>query len=87
MDINVEKVWTDQQNVYLLTQDGKVYHEAFDNYKKLKNATLQQRNDFYCSNVGIHWNGIDEDLSYKGFILNNTKTTPHGAEIPGQARG
>jgi hypothetical protein len=87
MDINVEKVWTDQQNVYLQTQDGNVYQEAFDNYKKLKNATQQQRNDFYCSNLGIHWNDIDEDLSYKGFVEKKTIFPLTGAEIPGQARG
>jgi len=43
---------------------------SLDEFPSLKNATPQQRDkwEFIGKGVGVHWEGIDEDLSVKGFI-------------------
>lgn len=40
-------------------------------YSRLKNATLEQLNDFEIEEdgLGIHWPQIDEDTSIKAFIF------------------
>ena len=37
-------------------------------WKRLTNATPDQRQNFYLSYTGIHWPGIDEDLSFEGMF-------------------
>jgi len=34
----------------------------------LRYATPAQRTNFEYDNIGIHWNDIDEDLSFEGFF-------------------
>ena len=37
-------------------------------YKPLFNASKEERNDFKFSPFGIHWEKLDEDLYFNGFI-------------------
>ena len=64
----IEKVWTDEKQVYARTQDGLVASYPFMAWPRLREATTDQRNDFYLSYTGIHWPQIDEDLSFEGMF-------------------
>ena len=64
----VERVWVDEERVYVRTREGLVASYAFDRWERLKNATQAQREDFYLSYTGIHWPQIDEDLSFEGMF-------------------
>jgi hypothetical protein len=68
MKIQVVKVWTDNDAVYILTGDGDVFGERFADYSRLATATTSEREHFECDNIGIHWGKLDEDLSYRGFM-------------------
>ena len=68
METSVTKVWVDETAVYIKTIDGKVFSHQFADFPLLRNATPAQRADFQADNIGIRWESIDEDLSYRGFM-------------------
>jgi hypothetical protein len=68
MEPTVAKVWVDDAHVYIQTDDGKTYSQAFSRYYRLRHATPEQREKFYTSGCGIHWEELDEDLSFAGFM-------------------
>ncbi len=64
------RVWVDQNSVYATTEDGRTASYQFADWKRLRMATLAQREDFYLTYSGIHWPQIDEDLSFEGMFAN-----------------
>lgn len=68
-NIVVEKVWLTDTAVWIRTTDGKEACEQFAEFPRLKFATPEQRNNFTLSDDGIHWEEIDEDLSFEGFFM------------------
>lgn len=51
-------------------KDGRALHLPLSWFPKLLHATPTQRNDFEIlgDGEGVHWDGIDEDLSVRGFL-------------------
>ena len=72
MKVNVSKVWIDDRYVHILTSDGVERKEAIDNYERLRTATKEQLQNYETDNIGIHWQELDEDLSYEGFFKADT---------------
>ncbi|MDR3261511.1 MAG: DUF2442 domain-containing protein [Tannerella sp.] len=70
MGITVKKVWIDENAVYIQTDTGNIFSEQFADYPRLRRATSEQRAKFEYDNIGIHWEDIDEDLGYEGFVYN-----------------
>ena len=68
MKINVSKIWIDDTSVYIRTDDGRVFCEYFENYPRLRSATPEQRSNFEYNNIGIHWDELNEDFSFNGFM-------------------
>ncbi len=64
----IKKVWVDDQKVYARTNDGLEASYEFSAWPRLNNATPEQRSDFNLSYSGIHWPGINEDLSFEGMF-------------------
>ncbi|MCH5598689.1 DUF2442 domain-containing protein [Niabella ginsengisoli] len=79
--IEVIKVWTDDKAIHIKTKNGAEYYELFEEYPTLKFASKKQRESFETDNIGVHWEEIDEDLSFEGFIKTAKKkeTTLHKA--------
>jgi len=69
MKATVDKVWIDKEAVYIQTKKGKIYNERFADYPRLSNASSLQLSKFEYDNIGIRWDELDEDLSYKGFLM------------------
>ena len=67
-NIVVEKVWLTDTAVWIRTTEGKEACEMFAEFPRLKFATPEQRASFTLSSEGIHWEEIDEDLSFEGFF-------------------
>ena len=65
---DIKKVWIDETSVYVETKDGKIAHEDFANYRRLRDATKKQRKNFILEGFGIRWPDVDEDLSFDGFF-------------------
>lgn len=68
MEIEVAKAWVDDVYVNIQTADGQIQSEKIADYYRLRTATPEQIQNFECSNMGIHWPELDEDLSYEGFF-------------------
>lgn len=67
-NIKIEKVWLTDTEVWIRTTDGVEAYEKFSEFPRLKFATPEQRNNFTLSDDGIHWEEINEDLSFEGFF-------------------
>jgi hypothetical protein len=61
-------VWFDNENIYLGMDDGLTGHLPLKSFPRLYLATEQQKAKYALSPFGIHWEDIDEDLSYEGFF-------------------
>lgn len=62
------KIWFDDQKIYLQTQDGRKASMPLAWFPRLANATQTQRDNYKLSAFGIHWEELDEDLSFEGFF-------------------
>ncbi len=66
--MKIEKVWLDNEYVYVKTDIGHILGNPLAWFPRLLNATIAQRNNFEISPFGIHWQDVDEDLSLEGFF-------------------
>lgn len=55
------------QYIFLKFEDGDIKQLPLNNFPKLLHATKKERLNFTFSPMGIHWEKLDEDLSFKGF--------------------
>ena len=75
MDIQVDKVWLTDNAIWIHTTDGKEACERFKNFARLRHATPEQRANYQVDAFGIHWEELDEDLSFEGFFEKKVYTT------------
>ncbi len=64
----IEKIWLTDDAVWISTASGKEACEKFDDYPRLRYATKEQRADYEADEYGLHWESLDEDLSFEGFF-------------------
>lgn len=72
---NIKKIWLSEEAVCIETKDGRNGKEYFSDYPRLKSATPKQRAKYTISSFGIHWEDVDEDLSFDGFFKTKQKPT------------
>lgn len=79
--MKIEKVWFDDTNIYIVTDSGHTIGNPLNWFKRLKNASLEQKNNFEIGPDGssVHWEAIDEDLSLESFF--DFKRELHYAKI------
>jgi len=73
--MKIKKIWLTQTAVWIQAEDGSEACELFEDYPRLKDATAEQLNDYTYDAFGIHWEALDEDLSFEGFF-NKQEPTP-----------
>lgn len=66
--MNIEKIWITDEAVWIRTAEGNEACEKFEDYPRLRNATQEQRLDYTADKFGLHWEALDEDLSFEGFF-------------------
>ena len=64
----IEQIWLTNTAIWIRTSDGKEACEAFADYPRLRYATPEQREQYEANKFGIHWEALDEDLSFEGFF-------------------
>jgi hypothetical protein len=64
----IEKIWLTDDAVWIRTVSGKEACEKFNDYPRLRYATKEQREKYEADDYGLHWEDIDEDLSFEGFF-------------------
>ena len=70
----IEKVWLTDSAIWIRTNEGKEACELFADYPRLRFATKEQLTDFTTDEFGIHWEDLDEDLSFESFFDKPTPT-------------
>lgn len=61
-------VWFDDTHIFLRTENGREKAMPLHWFPRLEKASPEQRENFELSPFGIHWEDIDEDLSFEGFF-------------------
>ncbi len=70
------------ENIFLETVNGTVKSMPLRWFKRLEKATQEQRENFTLSPFGIHWEELNEDLSFDGFFTyNKDKIVKNKSEI------
>ena len=65
--MKIIKIWFDGDYIYGSDENGKTYRQSLLWYKKLKNASDEERAKYTFGLDGIHWRNLDEDISFESF--------------------
>lgn len=65
----IQKIWFDNERIFLLTDDGKELSRPLEAYPTLKDASPEERMDFKIGRFGddIRWEKLDEDIHISSF--------------------
>ena len=69
--MKLTRIWFENNRIYGLTDTDNTVWQSLLWYKRLNAATEEQRNDYEMDEEGIHWYGLDEDISYESFEYND----------------
>ena len=57
------KVWFDEDSMWVTLEDGRTIGVPLVWFPRLLHAAPADREQFFLSPSGIHWDGIDEDIA------------------------
>lgn len=66
--MKAEKIWFDDRRIYLKVDTGATGSLSLKGFPRLYHATPEQRLRYTLFPMGIHWEELDEDLSFAGFF-------------------
>ncbi|MDR1884568.1 MAG: DUF2442 domain-containing protein [Prevotella sp.] len=69
--MKVNKLWFDDEKIFILADDGRELWQSLLWYPRLQNANPQQRQKYEIDGSGIRWEEIDEDMSLESFLYEN----------------
>ena len=72
---DISEILITESAVIVEFKDGTVGEEPFSSYPGLKDASVEERNNYTSSYYGLHWSELDEDLSFDGFYNHSVKST------------
>lgn len=58
----------DDDSMWVSLSDGRTLGVPLVWYPRLLNGSPSAREDFFISPSGIHWDGLDEDVSIEGML-------------------
>ncbi len=65
--MTIKKIWFDNNRIYGETDDGRVLWQSLLYYRRLLNASPAERENYEMDDEGIHWESLDEDVSFESF--------------------
>ena len=63
----ITKIWFENDRIYGLTDDGRTLWQSLLYYRHLRCATDEEREQYRIGHFGIHWEKLDEDVSFESF--------------------
>ena len=65
----IKNIWFDERRIYVKTTEGRVLSRPLEAYPELKEASMEQRNDFSIDEDGtsIRWEELDADMHISSF--------------------
>ena len=73
--MKISKIWFVDDRIYGLTDDGRELWQSLLYYKRLRNATDEERANYEMDDEGIHWYALDEDVSFESFEYDDPEPT------------
>lgn len=73
--MTIKKIWFDNNRIYGETDDGRVLWQSLLYYRRLLNATPAERENYEMDDEGIHWEDLDEDISFESFEYDDPEPT------------
>ena len=64
-----------------MTDDGHQLWQSLLYYRRLREATDEQRADYELDDEGIHWETLDEDVSFESFEYEDPEPQGGGARL------
>ena len=69
--MSVKEVWFADDRIFIESYNGEKLSQSLKWYPRLAGATEVQRTAFRLSSIGIHWEQLDEDVSFESFRYKN----------------
>jgi len=63
----VKRLWFENERIFIETINGEILSQPLQFFRRLKNATKLQQTQWSESPFGVHWENIDEDISFESF--------------------
>ena len=73
--MKISKIWFADDRIYGQTDDGRTLWQSLLYYRRLRNASEKERNEYEMDNEGIHWYELDEDISFESFEYEDPEPT------------
>ena len=67
----VNRLWFENDRIFIEIANGEVLSQPMRFFKRLTKATEAQRSKWSESPFGLHWEKIDEDISFESFTWND----------------
>ena len=67
LETKIKEIWFDADFLYGRDDEGWEYRQSLLCYPRLRAASDEERNLYTFGFDGIHWRGIDEDVSFESF--------------------
>lgn len=65
--MRIIEIWFDANYIYGKDETGKKHKQSLLWYPKLREASDEERSQYTFDMGGIHWRGLDEDISFESF--------------------
>lgn len=75
MTISPEKVWFDDDSLWVTLSDGRTIGAPLAWFPRLLHADDTARQEFELSVHGIHWDALNEDVSVQGLLAGHGDQT------------
>lgn len=69
--MRISRIWFENDRIYILTDDGRTLWQSLLYYRRLREATDAQRAAYEIDGEGVHWESLDEDVSFESFEYDN----------------
>lgn len=73
--MKITEIWFDADFIYGRDEKGKVHRQSLLWYPRLRTASEKERSQYTFGLGGIHWRGLDEDISFESFEYDDAEPT------------
>ena len=74
--MKIKDIWFANDHIYAHDEEGREYKQSLLWYPRLMDATDEQRSAYTIGFDGVHWRGLDEDISFESFAYEDAEPTP-----------
>lgn len=65
--MKIIQIGFEEDRIVGITDDGRKLWQSLAYYRRLREATAGQREKYEINSFGIHWEELDEDISFESF--------------------